>query len=383
MDFDLTEEQVLLKDSISRFVSDNYDLESRRGYASSDTGFSTENWQQFAELGWLSLPFSEEHGGFGGNAVDLMVVMEELGKGLVVEPFLATVLLFGGALTRSGNAELQESLIPSIIDGSLHGALAYHERGSRYALNDVQTTATSNGDSYVLDGEKTVVFNAPAANKIIVSARTSGDRYDDNGISLFIVDANASGLESTPFKMMDGQKVCNVKLSSVAVTSADLVGELDAGLAILQSVSRNAIIALAAEAQGAMQILYESTVEYSKTREQFGVAIGSFQALQHRMVDMFAACEENRSLLYRAVCSMDEDEANLNERDIAMNVHALKTMVGRSGKKIGGEAIQIHGGMGMTDELAIGHYFKRLMMINTAFGDADYHQRQFASLANA
>jgi len=383
MDFDLTEEQVLLKDSISRFVSDNYDLESRRGYTSSDTGFSAENWQQFAELGWLSLPFSEEHGGFGGNAVDLMVVMEELGKGLVVEPFLATVLLFGGALSRSGNTELQGSLIPSIIDGSLHGALAYHERGSRYALNDVQTTATSDGDSYVLDGEKTVVFNAPAANKIIVSARTSGDRYDDSGISLFIVDANAPGLESTPFKMMDGQKVCNVKLAGVAVTNADLVGELGAGLTILESVSRNAIVALAAEAQGAMQVLYESTVEYSKTREQFGVAIGSFQVLQHRMVDMFAACEENRSLLYRAVCSMDEDEANLNERDIAMNVHALKTMVGRSGKKIGGEAIQIHGGMGMTDELAIGHYFKRLMMINTAFGDADYHQRKFASLANA
>ena len=383
MDFDLTEEQVLLKDSISRFVSDNYDLESRRGYTSSDTGFSAENWQQFAELGWLSLPFSEEHGGFGGNAVDLMVVMEELGKGLVVEPFLATVLLFGGALSRSGNTELQGSLIPSIIDGSLHGALAYHERGSRYALNDVQTTATSDGDSYVLDGEKTVVFNAPAANKIIVSARTSGDRYDDSGISLFIVDANAPGLESTPFKMMDGQKVCNVKLASVAVTNADLVGELGAGLTILESVSRSAIVALAAEAQGAMQVLYESTVEYSKTREQFGVAIGSFQVLQHRMVDMFAACEENRSLLYRAVCSMDEDEANLNERDIAMNVHALKTMVGRSGKKIGGEAIQIHGGMGMTDELAIGHFFKRLMMINTAFGDADYHQRKFASLANA
>lgn len=382
MDFNLTEEQNLLQDSIAKFVSDHYELDARRKYCDTGTGFSADNWQQFADLGWLSVPFSEELGGFDGSTADLMVVMEQFGKGLVVEPYLATVLLFGGVLSESGNSAMQQALIPSIIDGSLHGALAYNERHSRYALNDVQSTATKTAAGFELSGEKTVVFNAIAADKIIVSARTSGERYDTNGVSLFLVDAAAEGVSRTEYKLMDGQKVANVTLNSVQVSEDQLLGSLDGGFSVLNKVVQVAIVALAAEAQGAMQVLFESTVEYSKTREQFGVHIGSFQALQHRMVDMFSACEENRSLLYRAACSMDEDAANIDAEDIQRNVHALKTMVGKAGKKIGGEAIQIHGGMGMTDELVIGHYVKRLMMINTCFGDADYHQRQFAAIAN-
>lgn len=382
MDFNLTDEQNILKDSVTKFVADNYELESRRKYLQEDNGFSAENWQQFAELGWLSVPFSEELGGFGGSAVDLMVFMEEMGKGLAVEPYLATVLLFGGALAEGVNKELQQTVIPQVIDGSVQGALAYHERDSRYCMHDVSTSAEKTADGFVLNGEKTVVYNGMAADKIIISARTSGNQRDENGVSLFLLDASAEGVSRTGYTMMDGQRVANVTLSDVSVNSDQLVSELDAGLAVLNALSNNALVALAAEAQGLMQVLYESTVEYSKTREQFSVPIGSFQVLQHRMVDMFAACELHRSLLYRAVCSIDEDDANKDAADVAKNMHALKTTVGRAGKQIGAEAIQIHGGMGMTDELAVGHYVKRLMMINTCLGDADYHQRRFAELAN-
>lgn len=377
MNFELSEEQTILKDSVSKFINDRYELESRRGYLSEVRGFNEDNWQQFAELGWLSVPFSEDLGGFGGGAVDVMVLMEEFGKGLVAEPYVATVILFGGALAASSNTELQQQLIPSIIDGSLQGALAFHERDSRYSFTAIETTATAVGDGYKLSGEKTIVYNGAAADKLIVSARL------DEGVGLYLVNADASGLSRTTFRLMDGQQVANIRLDAVAVEAAAVVARPEQGLQVLQQVAQDAVVALSAEAQGAMQVLLESTLEYSKTRKQFGVAIGSFQALQHRMVDMFSACEENRSLLYRTVCALDEDQANRDELDIRKSVHALKTMVGRSGKKIGAEAIQLHGGMGMTDELAIGHYVKRLMTINTCMGDADYHQRRFAELSNA
>ncbi len=376
MNFELSEEQTLLKDSVTRFVSDRYELESRRQYIAEEAGFSADNWRQMAELGWLSVPFSEEHGGFGGGAADLMVVMEEFGKGLVIEPYLATVLLFGGTLAESGNAALQQALIPQIIDGSLHGALAFHERHSRYSFSQIDTRAEKTGSGYRLNGEKTVVLNGLAASKIIVSALDSS-----GGISLFLVDTDEPALQRTGYSLMDGQQVANIRLNGLALGSEALLGEAGGGADILSRVAVQALVALAAEAQGAMQVLLDTTVEYSKTREQFGVAIGSFQALQHRMVDMFASCEQHRSLLYRTVCSIDEDPSNRDEQDIAKNLHALKIMVGRAGKHIGAEAIQIHGGMGMTDELAVGHYVKRLMMINTTLGDADYHEQQFVELA--
>lgn len=375
MNFNISEEQAMIKDSVARFVTDDYSFDKRNKNVAMEAGFNPANWQTFAELGWLSIPFPEALGGFGGSVVDTMVIMEEFGKGLVAEPYVATVLLFGGLLTHSGEGELQQQLIAKIIDGSLQGSFAYLERQSRFELSDVKSSAVPKGENYLLNGEKTVAFNGSAAEKIIISARTSGGQYDENGISLFIVDADTDGLSRTDYRLMDGQRVANITLNNVAVSKSQLIGELHQGFSLIQSVVAETTRAICAEAVGIMQKLTETTVEYSKTREQFGTAIGKFQALQHRMVDMFIAGEQTRSLLYRAVCS-----ANANSDDSEKDLLALKVMVGRAGTLIGGEAIQLHGGMGMTDELDVGHYVKRLMMINTTFGDADYNQARFSKL---
>ena len=372
MNFNLSEEQNMLKDSVERFVRDEYDFDSRRANAASDLGFNPKNWQTFAELGWLSIPFNEDHGGFGGGATDVMAVMEEMGKGLVVEPFVATVLMFGGLLNKSGNPALQDANIEKIIDGSLQGAFGYLERQSRFELADVKTQAKLDGNEFVLNGEKTVVSNGAAANKVVVSARTSGDQCDEAGITLFLIDTDAAGVERTSYRLMDGQLVANIKLTDVRVAAGNVLGEVDKGYAIIEAVVGDVIIALCAEALGIMQKLITTTIEYTKTRQQFGVAISSFQALQHRMVDMFMAGEQAKSILYRAVCA-----AESGADDLAKNIAALKVMIGRNGKLIGDEAIQLHGGMGFTDELDVGHYVKRLMMINTTFGDADYQQQKF------
>jgi alkylation response protein AidB-like acyl-CoA dehydrogenase len=375
MNFDFTEEQVMLRDSVARFIQDDYDFDTRRKIANSEEGMSREIWQTFAELGWLSIPFAEEHGGFGGDAVDVMLVMEQLGRGLVVEPYLATVLLFGGLLQQGASAELQAEFIPRIIDGSCLGAFAYLERQSRYELADVKTTATAAGDGYTLNGEKVVVLNGANAHQLVVSARTSGGQSDEQGISLFLVAADAPGVDRVSFRLMDGQLVANITFKDVQVPAGSLVGELDAGFGLIESVAMHANLAMGAEAVGIMEQLNAKTVEYTRTREQFGVAIGSFQALQHRMVDTFMAYEQTKSMLYRAVCALTDEK-----EDATTAVHALKVMMERAGKHVHGEATQIHGGMGITDELDIGHYAKRLMMINTTFGNGDYHQAKFNAL---
>ncbi len=374
MNFNFTEEQAMIKDSVARFIADDYDFDQRTKNVAMEHGFNPSSWQTFAELGWLSIPFPSAFGGFGGSAVDIMVIMEEFGKGLVAEPYVATVLLFGGLLARSGDGEIQQELIASIIDGSLQGGFAYHERQSRFELSDVKTTAVADGDRYRLTGEKSVVFNGAAANKLIVSARTAGDQCDESGISLFLIDTEADGVSVTAYPMMDGQQAANISLNNVG--DAQLIGELHQGFGLMQTVVNDAMLALCAEAQGIMQKLTETTVEYSKARKQFGTVIGNFQALQHRMVDMFIAGEQVRSLLFRAACS-----ASVNSQYANKDLLALKVMVGRVGKLIGGEAIQLHGGMDITDELSVGHYVKRLMMINTTFGDADYNQRKFIKLS--
>ncbi len=385
MNFNLAEEQQLLKDSIARFVQDQYSFDARREITNSQEGFSRENWQTFAELGWLSIPFAEQDGGYGGGATDTMVIMEEFGRGLVVEPYVATVLLFGGLISHSENGALRQALIEQIIAGELQGAFAYLERQSRFELSDIKTTAEQQGDQFVLNGNKALVANGMAADKLVVSARTDGAQTDEAGISLFVIDANAEGVDKSPARLMDGQLAANISLNNVAVDSARLVGEPGGGHAVMQAVVKDVMVAICAEALGIMQTLNDTTVEYTKTREQFGVPISSFQALQHRMVDMFMACEQTKSLLYRAVCSIEEDAGDnpAHAAEVEKNILALKVMVGRAGRLIGGEAIQLHGAMGMTDELAVGHYAKRLMMINTAFGDADYQQQKFASLTNA
>ena len=375
MNFDFSEEQVMLRDSVARFIQDDYDFDTRRRIAASEEGMSRENWKTFAELGWLSIPFAEEHGGYGGSAVDVMLLMEQFGRGLVLEPYLATVVLFGGLLEKAGSEEQKGEFIPRIIAGECLGAFAWLERQSRFELADVRTTARQEGAGYVLNGEKVVVFNGANADHLIVSARTGGEQSDRQGISLFLLPADTAGVQRLSYRMMDGQRVANVVLNNVEIPAGSLVGPAGEGYPLIEALAREANIALAAEAVGIMETLNAKTVEYTKTREQFGVAISSFQALQHRMVDTFMAAEQTRSLLYRAVCALSDEQ-----EDVATAVHALKVMVDRAGKHIFGEAIQLHGGMGITDELDIGHYAKRLMMINTTFGNGDYHQAQFNAL---
>lgn len=379
MNFSFSEEQQMLKDSVERFVKDNYDMDARNNVAKMEHCFSVDNWKSFAELGWLSVPFAEEYGGFNGNYVDLMVVMESLGAGIVLEPYIPTVVLFGGLIKKGSNEALKAQFIERIIDGSQQGAFAYLERQSHYQLNDVKTEAKQDGKDFIINGSKALVLNGMAADDLIVSVRTSGSQYDEDGLSLFVVNANADGVSRNAIQLMDGQQAANITFSDVRVSAEQLLCTEGQGFQLIESVVNDAIIAVGSEAVGIMQKLKDDTVEYSKTRKQFGVEIGTFQALQHRMVDMFMACEQTRSLLYRAVCSLDDNE-NRQQSELAKDILALKIMVGRAGQMVGAEAIQLHGGMGMTEELAIGHYVKRLMTINTMFGDADYQQKKFSAM---
>lgn len=376
MNFSLTEEQSMIRDSISRFVQDNYDFDQRNATLSLRHGFSADHWQQFAELGWLSIPFAEEYGGFGGGPVDTMVIMQEFGRGLVAEPYLPTVLLFGGLLQAGASEDLKNDLIPQIVAGELQGAFAFLERQSRYVITDVKTRARREGDHWVVDGEKTVVLNGGAAQKLIVLARISGEQDDEHGLGLFLVDAFDDGVTMTAYRMTDGPEAANVRIENVAAQAT--IGSPGEAIELMNPIVDRAVLAVAADALGAMESLSAQTLEYLKTRRQFDSHIGSFQALQHRMVDVFAACENTKSLLFRAACAMEASDT-----DVQRSLLALKFMVGKAGRQIGGEAIQMHGGMGMTEELPVGSYVKRLMIANTLFGDADYQQQRFSALVNA
>jgi len=372
MNFDYTEEQQMVRDSIARFVQDDYDWDTRRAIVDGAEGMSRDNWQTFADLGWLSIPFAEADGGFGGSVIDLSVVMEELGKGLVVEPFFPTVVLFGGLVSRVGDEAQRTSILEGVIGGETLGAFAYVERQSRYALNDCKTSATSSGDGYTLNGEKVVVFNGENADKLVVLARTSGEQFDEHGLSLFLVDANAQGVNKVLYPMMDAQRVANITFDNVQLGADALLGDAGSALDVVNEVIRDALLALASEAVGIMGTLNAKTLEYTKTREQFGVAIGSFQALQHRMVDTMMAFEQSKSLLFKALCEYEIDPVSADT-----TIHALKVLIDRNSKLVYGEAIQMHGGMGITDELDIGHYAKRLMMINATLGDGSFHRSKF------
>ena len=377
MNFDFTEEQTMIKDSVSRFVRDEYDFDTRRSIIDSEEGISRKFWTMFAELGWLSVPFAEEYGGFGGSVEDIAAVMEELGKGIVVEPYASTVVVFGGLLSASDNSALKEEVIPTVIDGSCMGSFACVEAQSRYELSDVATTAVATDGGYKINGEKTVVANGGTANKFVVSARTSGGQFDRDGVSLFLVDASTAGVDVKSYKMMDGLSAATVTFKDVVVTESQLLIAAGEGMALIDQVMPQILMALSAEALGIMATLNTLTVEYTKVRQQFDTPISSFQALQHRMVDTFMACEQTKSMLYRGLCQAGEDDREA----LSKSVHALKATVARYGRLVGEEAIQIHGGIGMTDELNVGHYVKRLMMINVSFGDGDFHQKKFNQLA--
>ena len=375
MDFTFNEEQSLIQDQVDQFVQKEYDWETRQSLSNSELGFGEDNWKKFAELGWLGISVSEDSGGFGGSAIESMLIMEAFGKGLVVEPFLETVIMAGGLIDDHGSDQQKSSFLEPAIAGEMHLALAYAEPQSRFNLSDVVTEAKADGDNFIINGYKSVVMNGPSADHIIVSARTSGTQLDENGISLFIIDANASGLDKTNYKTVDGRRASDLTFENVSVSKENLIGDQDKGFEILDSAIDKAILAISAEAVGAMEVLYKTTVEYTKTREQFGTAIGKFQVLQHRMVDMFMEYEQCKSLLYMATMKHEE-----KAEDAKKAISGLKYQVGKAGKFIGQQAVQLHGGMGVTDELNVGHYFKRLTTVGTIFGNTDYHLKKYTSL---
>ena len=375
MDFTFNEEQTLIQDQVDQFIQKEYDWETRQSLSNSELGFGDNNWQKFAELGWLGISTSEDNGGFGGSAIESMLIMEAFGKGLVVEPFLETIIMSGGLIDEHGTDQQKSSILEPAIAGQLHLALAYAEPQSRFNLSDVVTEAKSDGDNFILNGYKSVVMNGPSANKIIISARTSGSQLEENGITLFIVDGDSQGLNKTNYKTVDGRRASDLTIENVSVSKDDIIGQIDAGFDILDSSIDRAILAISAEAVGAMEVLYKTTVEYTKTREQFGTSIGKFQVLQHRMVDMFMEYEQCKSLLYMATMKHEEGSA-----DAKKAISGLKYQVGKAGRFIGQQAVQLHGGMGVTDELNVGHYFKRLTTVGTIFGNSDYHLKKYTSL---
>lgn len=375
MDFSLTQEQVLLRDSLDKYVSDHCSVERHRRLSATQQGFDSGAWQQFAELGWLGVPFSEALGGFGGGATDLMVTAEALGKGLVREPFLTTVVTCGGFLQRGGSQLQQQQYIPAIIDGSAQWAFAFAERGSGYNLARVDCVAQYSDGHYQLQGTKLAVLNGHCANHLLVSARTSGLPGDPSGISLFIVDADAPGVSRENFVAIDGSGGANITFERVAISAEQVLGAVDEALPLMEAVIDTAIVALGGEALGAMQVLLDSTVEYTKTRQQFGQPISKFQALQHRMSDMYLKVEETRSLLFNAAIQLEEDS-----EEAASACAALKVKIAEAGRFVAQESVQLHGGIGMTDELCVGHHYKRLMILAKLYGDEAYYLQRYTDL---
>ncbi|HEX4366806.1 MAG TPA: acyl-CoA dehydrogenase family protein [Rhodopila sp.] len=374
MDFDLSEDQRLLKESVDRLIADQYQFEHRKKYAQDPSGYSPTMWSQITEMGLLGLPFEETLGGFGGGAVETAIVMEAFGRGLVLEPYFATVILGGGLLRRAASTAPMGALAPKVAAGKLKLAFAHVERHSRYNLADVTTTAHRDGGAYVLDGAKSVVIHGDSADRIFVTARIAGQRRARDGIGLFLLDPASPGVTRRGYPTQDGQRAAELTLNNVCITADDLLN--DNALPAIEHVIDEAIAALCAEAVGAMQSLQDLTLEYLKTRKQFGRPIGSFQVLQHRSVDMLVAVEQARSMaMFAAVMAAEE---NPIERRRAIS--AAKVQIGRSARHVGQEAIQLHGGIGMTNEYAAGHYFKRLTMIDQLYGDADTHLSNLAAL---
>ena len=375
MNFTHTEERQLFKDSVARLIADTYSLEARNKAAETELGFSPEKWAQFAELGAIGALFSEEDGGFGGAPFDVTVLFEELGRGLVNEPFLATAILGGGLIAELGNAD-QKAIIEEVIAGSKQLAFAHGEPKSRYDASHVETIAKKSGDGYVLNGAKAVVLNGGAADLLVVSARYSGAAWDEDGLSLFLVPADAAGLSRTSYPSIDGLHAAEIRLDNVTVGADALLGSEGKAWPTIEKVIARANLALASEAIGAMEVARDMTIEYLKTRKQFGVVIGKFQALQHRMATVLLEIEQARSSVINAAGRFDGSRV---EREMA--VSAAKTLAGQIGRLVAEEAIQMHGGIAMTWEYAVGHFAKRLVMIDHMFGDVDYHVARYVALS--
>ncbi|ALD90122.1 acyl-CoA dehydrogenase [Cupriavidus gilardii CR3] len=365
MNFNLSDEQKQLADAVRRFIDKSYDFESRKKAYKSETGYSEAAWSALVELGLTALPVPEAQGGFNGSAIDMMVVMQELGRGLVVEPYLATVTA-AYALKQAGG---QDAVLEQVAGGEVKLATAFNEREARYALNDVRVTAKGGK----LNGTKVVAIHGGQADKLVVSARTGGGNADQDGISLFLVDAKAPGVTIRDYRTIDNLHAADITFQDAA---GELLGTEGQGWALLEQVADYAAVLLCAEAVGVMDTLTAATIEYAKTRQQFGVPIARFQALQHRMVEMFIHAEQSRSITLLAAARFDEASPEERRRYVS----AAKARVGQAARTVGQEAVQIHGGMGVTDELPAAHMFKRLTLINTTFGDVDHHLGRFASL---
>jgi pimeloyl-CoA dehydrogenase small subunit len=372
MDFDPSDDQRLLVESVTRLLADSYSFAQRKTYLAKPEGYSSGMWSKFAELGLLGLPFAEEYGGFGGGAQEIMLVMQAFGRVLVLEPFLATVVLGGTAIKAAGSDAQKQALLPAIAEGGLKLAFAHGERQARYDLTDVVTTAKRSGGGWVLNGSKTVVSHGEAADKLIVSARTSGDRYDEDGITLFLVDTAAQGVARRGYATRDETRAADVSLSNAP---GEVLGEVGNGLAVIETIVEAGIAATAAETVGAMEAMNEMTLEYSKTRVQFGQPIGSYQVVQHRLADMFMAQEQGRSMAMLATMSVDNDDAAERRHDFAL----AKVGIGQAGRYVSQSAVQMHGGIGMTEEYAVGHYFRRCMVIERLFGDPAYYLQRLAN----
>jgi alkylation response protein AidB-like acyl-CoA dehydrogenase len=367
MDIEFTEEQSILQDSVERMLRASYDFDRRRGIIASEEGWSEPHWQEFANLGLLAAPFSEESGGLGGGPIATMIIMEAFGRHLVLEPYFETVVPAGGLIEALAADTQRRELLDGIMSGRTLWALALLEAQSRHDLHAVSTTAERQADSYVLRGAKAVVVSAPWADRLIVSARTFGNSHDREGVSLFVVDRHAPNLHLQGFKTLDGRRAAEIKLEGVRVPAENLLGQEGAATVALERCRERAIAAQCAEAIGAISELNKATLEYTKTRKQFGVPLGSFQALQHRMVDMFIAQEEATAITYALNATLAQGG------DIAKLASVAKAKVGDAGRYVGEQAVQLHGGMGMTEELKVGHYLKRLVAINIQYGDPAFH----------
>jgi alkylation response protein AidB-like acyl-CoA dehydrogenase len=376
MDFNYSHEQLALQETLRRFIGRDYGFERRRGFARSALGFSADAWSQYAGLGLLSLPFPESFGGLGGNGVDTMLVMELIGRGLLLEPYMSTVVLCGGLICDAASEPLKGLMLPQIATGNVKLALACHEAGGRYELQRVGCAALRAGDGWRLSGQKTVVLDAPSADFFLVSARSSGDAADEHGVSLFRVERAAEGVSLFAYPTQSGGRAADVRLNDVAVGADALIGPLGEGLAIVERAVDKGCAALCAEALGIIEALNEATLSYLKTRKQFGVPIGSFQALQHRMADMFIAAEQARSMAFNAAVFADSGDAAERRRAVS----AAKAYIGQAARLVGQEAVQMHGAMGVIDDIIVSHYFKRLTMIDLSLGDTDFHLGRFSRL---
>ena len=378
MNFELSEEQKMIQQSVERFVQENYDLPKRVEISSKDPGYNKEYWGSMAELGWLGLPFEEKDGGFGGNQIDTLVIMEQFGKGLVVEPYMPSIILAGGLISKLGSADQKNLIIPEIISGDRRYVFAYAEPQSRFDLFDVKCSATLDGDNYIINGFKSVVFGAGMATHLIISARTEGDQRSKSGITLFLVDIKSDGITLQNYPTIDEYRASEVVIENLTVSKENILGELGNSYEAIEEQVDLSTIAICSEAVGILQVLKDSTNDYCKNRKQFGQSISANQAIQHRLVDMMIEYEQAKSILYMAITA---DLSNSDERRKAAS--AAKARIGKAIKFVGENAIQLHGGMGVVDEYMISHFFKRATMIGILFGNVDFHMKRYTDLTQS